>query len=451
MKKTNAKKAPVTAGILSTGTEILQGLYADTNAAWLSEQLTSLGLEVKYHMAAPDVEGGVAEALRFLKEHCRVVIMSGGLGPTEDDLTRGAVCEAFDKSLCEDPQAWEMIERRWALRGTPPPPSNRIQCMIPVGAKVLYNDWGTAPGFCLAHDSTWFAALPGPPREMKPMFEKYLKDDLRAQFGGGLLTRIRTLHTFGISESLLNDLLMEMFEEAKDDPRVNLAFLAGEAKVDIRITVRAEDEGDLSAKLSELERKVRNLLPPGAIYGADAETLEQISTVLLRNRGLKLATAESCTGGLIAKRITDLPGSSDVFLEGWVTYSNEAKHMRLGVREATLANHGAVSPQVAREMAAGALKKSGADVAVSVTGIAGPGGGTEDKPVGLVWYGLAWKSNVGEVQACGDDIAGLDGAQVTAVKTTFPLGRELTRAFASHKALDLVRAAAVGGWIYDSA
>jgi nicotinamide-nucleotide amidase len=516
-----------TAAILSTGTEILQGHYADTNAQWLSAKLTTLGITVQRHVAAPDRPDDIADALAYLVERHDLVIMTGGLGPTEDDLTRQAVCKVFGTELAEDDRAWKMIVDRFALRGSPPPESNRVQCLIPKSARTLYNLWGTAPGFvietpgflgamepcssrrgakegasmaCALQDEKHgisrgtsrcrlFAALPGPPRENRPMFEKYLEKLLARRFGGGLLARITTLHTFGISESALNDCLRPLFEEIGDAPDRVLAFLAGEARVDVRLTVRAATRRALAAAERPLLTRIRRLLPRDCIYGRNDDTLESVASALLRRRGLKLAVAESCTGGLIAKRLTDLAGSSDVLLEGWVTYSNTAKRRRLGVRAATLRRHGAVSSETAREMAVGALRKSGADVAVAVTGIAGPSGGTPEKPVGLVWYGLAWRSPLHSPSAkegkagvgsreksrmgssVGSHEAGQEGSQagcqagsqalqaascagsragsqaehprralrVETFRTCFPSGREMVRLFASHRALDLVR------------
>jgi len=233
-----------TAGILSTGTEILQGLYPDTNAQWLSQQLATVGLPVTRHMAAPDDAETLISALLHLAAHCDVVIMTGGLGPTEDDLTRQAVAEVFGVRLAENTKAWAMIEERFARRSSLVPKSNRVQCLLPEQAIPFYNEWGTAPGFCLEEALTapdqapvLFAALPGPPREMKPMFTQYLKPILAKRYGGSLLTRIRVLHTFGVSESLLNDQLRDLSEETRYDPNRTLAFLAGEARVDLRLTV----------------------------------------------------------------------------------------------------------------------------------------------------------------------------------------------------------------------
>lgn len=432
--------APATAGILSTGSEILEGLYADTNAQWLSARLTEMGMRVLRHMAAPDRADDVADAIEFLAARCDVVVMTGGLGPTEDDLTRQAVCRAFGRDLQHDDKAWRMIERRYAHRGTAPPASNRVQCLVPQGARVLYNRWGTAPGFAIEDGpGPWFAALPGPPREMRPMFDTYLRDDLAARFGGGLRTRIATMHTFGISESALNETMRDLFDELRGHPTEAIAFLAGKARVDVRLVVRAASDDALRRRTDALVRRVRRRAPGECIYGRDDETLEGVVGKLLRRHGLTLALAESCTGGLVAKRLTDLPGSSKFLLESCVTYSNEAKVKRLGVRRASLERHGAVSEQTAREMARGALKRSRADIAVAVTGIAGPGGGSRHKPVGTVWYAIAWRP-----ARLGDAAAQAGEVRCEAVRTGFRSGRELVRLYASHRALDLVRRCLLG-------
>ncbi|HBF34391.1 TPA: competence/damage-inducible protein A, partial [Candidatus Sumerlaeota bacterium] len=214
----------------------------------------------------------------------------------------------------------------------------------------------------------------------------------------------------------------------KNTPNRILALLASNAKVDIRFTLRARDKNALAKETKSFSKEILKRVPRGCVYGHDTETLEEVVFNLLRQANKRIAFAESCTGGYIAKRITDIPGSSEVFMESWVNYSNEAKRKRLGVRAATLSRYGAVSQETAREMAIGALERSDADIAVSVTGIAGPGGGTPEKPLGLVWYGLAWKSESGH-----------DAPHVETFKTITPFGRDLTRQFAAHRALDLVR------------
>lgn len=418
-----------TAGILSTGTEILQGLYADTNAQWFAARLSEAGIPVRMILAAPDRPGEVARSLRHLAEHCEIILMTGGLGPTEDDLTRQAVCEVFGGGLQEDAETLRMIQERFVRWGRKIPASNRVQCLIPEKAKVLRNHWGTAAGFLMEErlpcGEVFFAALPGPPRENRPMYQQYLEKTIAERYAGKARSLIKVLHTFAVSESELNDRLRDLSAALKKEPGQDLAFLAGKAQVDLRLMARGGSAAKARGQMRSLEAKVRRRVPADHLYGVNDETLEGAVLEGLRRRGWRLATAESCTGGLVSKRLTDIPGSSDVFLQGWVTYTNDAKTSQLGVRRPTLDARGAVSAEVAGQMAQGALKKSGADVAVAITGIAGPDGGTEEKPVGLIYYGLAWREKA-RIQVC-------------VARTTFASSRELTRLFASHMALDLVR------------
>ncbi len=427
------------AAILSTGTEILQGLYPDTNAQWLSARLAEFGIDVTAHMAAPDQPHHVAEAIRHLLSRVDLVIMTGGLGPTEDDLNRNAIAEVFNCELKENKAAWRRIEKRFAMRSKDEPPrSNRVQCLIPDIATVMQNDWGTAPGFVIESERGTLVAMPGPPRENRPMFDKYVAKIISKKFSGGRSSRVRTLHTFGISESKLNDMLHPLFAEYNDSDDARIAFLAGQARVDIRLTAFGNGKQSINRRLTSLINKVKRRLPSDHLYGTDGDTLESVLLGLMAKRGLTLSLAESCTGGLIAKRLTDIAGSSAVLKESAVTYSNEAKMKRLGVRRETLEKHGAVSPQVARQMALGSLKSSASDIAVAVTGIAGPGGGSKEKPVGLVYYAIAWRTE-SMPETRFDEAEKVGKNHVATTSTCFSSGREIVRLFASHRALDLPR------------
>lgn len=378
--------------IISTGTEILQGLYPDTNAQWLSRAILDMGFQVERHMALPDDHEVLGREIAKAAAGCDLIIMTGGLGPTADDLNRETVAGVFGVKLVEDAQALVEIEERFTRRGRVMPPSNNVQALIPEGADILYNAWGTAPGFFLRQRPgsgvrACLLALPGPPREMRPMFTTLATDKLLDQFAAGRLKlRALTLRTVGLAESHINDRIKDLFGA---DPKVNVALLAGSWRVDVRLTLRGESE----AENAELESKWRELieerLGPLSIWGEGDVTFPQVVGNLLRERTQTLALAESCTGGLIAKQITDVAGSSAYFLEGFVTYSNEAKIRSLGVQEELLNSHGAVSAEVAEAMARGAKAASGADWGLSVTGIAGPEGGTAEKPVGLVFFGIA--------------------------------------------------------------
>lgn len=378
--------------IVSTGTEILQGHYPDTNAQWISREILGMGFQVNRHMALPDNHEILGEELGLACRRCDLVIMTGGLGPTADDMNRQTVAEVYGVDLYEDEASIADIEKRFLERGRPMPPSNKVQGLFPEGAEILPNQWGTAPGFFMRPTGTndvraCLLALPGPPREMQPMFKTLAAERILKQFTGGRrVLRTLTLHTVGLPESTINEKIEDLFGS---DPRVNVALLAGNWRVDVRLTLGGTSE----AENSELEQQWRELilgrLGPLSIWGEGDITFPAAIGNLLRERKQTLALAESCTGGLIAKQITDVPGSSDYLLEGFVTYSNQAKIDRLGVDPDVLAAKGAVSAEVAEMMALGAKRVSGADWALSVTGIAGPGGGTPEKPVGLVFFGLA--------------------------------------------------------------
>lgn len=377
--------------IISTGTEILQGLYLDTNAQWISQQLLALGFRVERIMALPDDHDSLKQELAWAADKADLIFMTGGLGPTADDMNRQTVADVFGVDLREDAQALLEIEERFSSRGRPMPPSNRVQALVPEGATVLYNEWGTAPGFYLrpqdGSTNATMVALPGPPRENRPMFSQLVEPLLLEQFAGGRKAhRLLTFHTVGLAESHVNDKLSDLFGS---DPKVNLALLAGKWRTDVRLTLQGANDNENDELGNAWRMLVAERLGSINIYGEDDETFEAAVGDLLRRRGETLALAESCTGGMIAARLTDVPGASEYFIEGFVTYSNEAKMARLGVPADVLEEHGAVSAETAEAMAAGARKVSGADWALSITGIAGPGGGTEEKPVGLVYVGLA--------------------------------------------------------------
>ncbi len=378
--------------IISTGTEILQGHYPDTNAQWLSRELMAMGFSVRRHMAIADDAESLREGLSLAVERADLVIMTGGLGPTADDLNRQTVADVFQTKLIEDERALREIEERFLKRGRKMPPSNVVQALIPAGATVLYNQWGTAPGFYLRPNETskiraTMLALPGPPREMNPMFKAFGAPLILEQFSGGRRSlRTLTLHTIGLAESFINDRIKDLFGV---DPKVNVALLAGKWRVDVRLTLQGESAEEDDRLASQWREEILGRLGAENVFGEDETQFEQTIGILLRERKQTLAMAESCTGGLIAKLITDIPGSSDYFVEGFVTYANEAKIHSLGVTKETLESHGAVSAETAEAMALGARRVSGVDWALSVTGIAGPGGGSPEKPVGLVYIGLA--------------------------------------------------------------
>lgn len=379
--------------ILSTGSEILQGQYADTNARYLAEWLTLHGLPVVQIAAAPDDEATIHRTITHLAQHADLIICTGGLGPTADDVNRFVFARLYQRQLLRDDMAIDAMAKRFVSRGLGPlPESNEVQAMIPEGAVVFYNKWGTAPGFLIRPDETGngltcgLLALPGPPSEMIPMFEKLAWPEILRTLAFRKVGVVRTIHTFGCAESEMGAMVKELFAPQKN---VEFTILAKRHGVDLRIKAFGDSDEAARAIINDYESAVRRLVAPHWIYGVDEETLPIAVGGLLKAAGHWATTAESCTGGLVAEMLTEVAGSSAYVGECHVTYSNKAKTRVLGVQESTLEQFGAVSEQTAREMADGARRVSGADWAISITGIAGPDGGSDEKPVGFTWIGLA--------------------------------------------------------------
>jgi len=370
------------AEIVTVGTEMLLGDLVDTNTAWISRRLAELGVGIYRHTTIGDNSERIVAALRGAASSSDLVITTGGLGPTSDDLTNACLSTLTGRVMVEYPEAREHVDTMFAKFGRTPTANNYKQALFPEGTQLIPNPVGTAMGALLEWNGTLFATLPGVPTEMKSMFEATLEPLIRARSEGSIVSK--TLHFAGIGESALAEKVQEFLDAA--DPTV--APLAGQGRVRLRITTRAATEEEAQEKIAPVEKEVITRLSD-YYFGADDETLEGAVGRLLLERGATLALAESCTGGLLAKRLTDMPGSSVYFKEGLVTYSNESKERLLGVPHDLIMNHGAVSEPVAREMAAGARTVSGADYGLSVTGIAGPDGGTEEKPVGLVFVGIS--------------------------------------------------------------
>ena len=370
------------AEIVTVGTEMLLGDLVDTNTAWISQRLAELGVGIYRHTTVGDNSERIVAALREAASRSDLVVTTGGLGPTSDDLTNACLSTVTGREMVEYTEAREHVDTMFAKFGREPTSNNYKQALFPEGTELIPNPLGTAMGALLEADGTIFATLPGVPSEMRRMFEATLEPLIRARSEGSIVSK--TLHFAGIGESALAERVQEFLDAT--DPTV--APLAGQGRVRLRITTRAATEKEAQEKIAPVEEEVIARL--GDYYfGEDDETLEGAVGRLLLQRGDTLALAESCTGGLLAKRLTDMPGSSAYFEEGLVTYSNESKERLLGVPGAMLAEHGAVSEPVAREMAEGARRVSGADYGLSVTGIAGPDGGTQEKPVGLVFVGIS--------------------------------------------------------------
>lgn len=375
------------AEIVAIGTELLLGQNQDTNSSWLAREMALLGVDVFSFQAVGDNERRLEAALKAACERSAFVVTTGGLGPTVDDVTRKVAAKLAGKPLIFEEKIAKAIEERFMKfrPGKPFPKVNLNQAFMPQGATVVPNENGTAPGFIVKVGKCHLACLPGVPAEMKPMFEATLKPFLKSLAPTGTIIKSRIYRTTGMDESALNERIRDLFESSTNP---TIGVLANAYGVDIRLTAKAANEKEADQLLEGLG-KTLTLRLPNHIYGWDQDELETIVGRLLTTRRLTLALAESCTGGLIAHRVTQVPGSSQYFIGGWNVYSNRFKSASLGVDPKTLESKGAVSLETAKEMAKKAREKTGADLALAVTGIAGPSGGTPEKPVGLVFLGLA--------------------------------------------------------------
>ena len=388
------------AEIVAIGTELLLGQNVDTNSSWLAQQLALMGIDVFAFQAVGDNEKRIETALKLACERSQFVITTGGLGPTADDVTRKVAGRLAQKQLVYNETLAKHIEEFFTRAGKPCPKVNLNQAFIPQGATLIPNVLGTAPGFIVKVGKSQIACLPGVPFEMKAMFEGTLKAFLKNLSPSGTLIKSRVFRTTGISESLLNEKIVDLFENSKNP---TIGVLAHAEGVDIRLTAKAASEAEANSLLDGLGKTVLSRLP-NFIYGQDQDNLETIVGRMLTTRQMRVAVAESCTGGLISHRITQIPGSSEYFLGSWVVYANRMKSASLGVDPKVIEKKGAVSREVAEEMARNAREKSGADIGLSTTGVAGPSGGSTEKPVGLVYIGLSddQKTHVFEHRFSGD-------------------------------------------------
>ena len=370
------------AAILSTGDELTTGRIVDSNASWIADKLFEIGVDVACVITVGDYPERLEWAWKQALEKGDVIISTGGIGPTADDLTSETVARVLGVPLVEHAESAERIRRWFEATGRAMPLNNLKQALMPRGAELVPNALGTAPGYRVAHGGRHLVVLPGVPREMKPMVEEIVLPWLRSQRGGDVYLA-RTFQTFGVTESGLDELVAGVVDPAEG----RVSFRASFPEVSVRVVVHGEPEL-ARERLQVVGDRLRAAIGAGC-YGEGAVTLEETVGTLLRERGLTVATAESCTGGLVAHRLTNVPGSSAYVRGGVVAYANDAKQRLLGVASTTLASHGAVSEEAAAEMAAGARQSLGADIAVSTTGIAGPDGGTPEKPVGTVCLGLS--------------------------------------------------------------
>lgn len=405
-----------TAELIAVGTELLLGNIANTDAQMISQGLSQLGINVYYHTVVGDNPQRVRQAVDIARGRADILITTGGLGPTCDDLTKVAVAQAFGKELVYHEPSAQRIRERFAQRGTPVTENNFQQAMVPEGCTVLDNDWGTAPGVAFQAGGTHVLMLPGPPRECAMMFRHRALPYLQKLSDGVIASR--TVKTFGIGESAAEALLRDLMN-ALHNP--TLAPYAKPTGTELRITAHAPTREEALRLIAPVEEQVKAILGDKVI-GVDVDSLEEVCFALLKDRGLTVGTAESCTGGLLAKLLTDLPGSSAVFRGGVVSYTNGVKAGLLGVPQDLLDRYGAVSPQVAEAMAQGAKAALGCDIALSTTGVAGPDADDRGNPIGLVYLGLAWG----------------DQCQVTEFRAG-PVERERVRRQAAQTALDLLR------------
>ncbi len=406
----------LTAEIIAIGSELLTPERTDTNSLWLTEKLNSIGIEVMLKTVVGDDDARLEESIKDALRRSRVVITTGGLGPTEDDITRKIAARAMGLRLLLDEKVLEAIRERFAHWGRKMPEINSRQAMVIEGAEVLDNPQGSAPGMYIEREGRTVVLLPGPPREMKPMFEQLVLPRLVAKAGDVRVVR-RVLRVSGMGESAVDEKIAPVYKQFKN-PQTTILF--NKSEIEIHLTAQAKTEQEAELLIDGLSGQIEEKLGD-AVFAFRGETMEEVVGLRLAVTGFTLATAESCTGGLVAQRLTEIGGSSAYFKEGVVTYSNEAKMRLLGVPSDMLEEYGAVSWQVAEAMAEGVRLRAETDFGLSITGVAGPGGGSEDKPVGLVYVGLS------------------DDAHTEHRKLMLPGDRHLIRWRSSQAALDLLR------------
>jgi len=410
------------AELLAIGSELLGPLRAETNSLWITERLLDAGIEVTARTTLADDLALVESAFRAALARADVVIATGGLGPTADDLTREGAAAALGRALRRDEAILEALRARFARFQRPMAPTNAQQADLIEGAEALPNARGTAPGQIVEPDGRVLVLLPGPPGEMKPMFDEQVLPRLRARAGASRVVRRRVLKIAAMGESDVDQRAAPVYGRF-ENPKTTILGAAGQ--VELHLVARGDDEADAERRIETLAVELRAALP-GRFFSEDGRELPEVVVALLRERGQRIGLAESCTGGLLAARLTGVPGASLVLERGFVTYANRAKVEALGVDPALLERHGAVSEEVAAAMAAGARRVAEADVGVGITGIAGPDGGTVEKPVGLVYVAI-------------------DGAAGSRVRrAVFPGARDRVRHQATQVALEMVRRGILG-------
>lgn len=412
------------AEVVAVGSELLTPAFLDTNSLFITERLNEIGIALQAKSVAADdratLNAVVSDALR----RCDLLILTGGLGPTDDDLTRDVVAELIGRPLEFHAEIFEAIKRRFTARGLEAPMINRRQAMVPRGATVLPNERGTAPGLWIEHEGRSIVLLPGPPRELQPMLDSLIRERLGTIAGAGRLFR-RVLRATGQSESYIEERMQPLYAKWLAAPlQITTTILASLGQIELHLTAATPGAEDGQRALDAAVEEVKVTLGTD-LFSTDGKTMQEVVGGLCRSRGLRIAAAESCTGGLLLSRLTEVPGSSDYVDRGVVVYSNASKTDLLEVPPALIAKEGAVSQAVAEAMASGMVRMAASDLAVAITGIAGPSGGTPEKPVGTVVIAAAWVRH---------------GRCETRVRTfNFLGGREMVRFQASQAAMDMVR------------
>jgi nicotinamide-nucleotide amidase len=406
----------LSAEIIAVGSELLTPEKTDTNSLWLTRKLNDIGVEVMLKTIVGDDERRLEETIRDAMKRSHVVITTGGLGPTEDDVTRQVSARAVGREMVYHDHLEANLRERFKSWGREMPEINKRQAFVIDGADILPNPNGSAVGMMLNVDDTFLVVLPGPPREMKPMFDDFVLPKLKAK-AGKVIVRRRHLRVAGMGESALDEAIAPIYTAY---PGVQTSILFNKSEVEVHLAAQSESAGEADAVLDEIVARIDEKLGI-AVFAHNGELMEEVIGKMLTDAGKTLSVAESCTGGLIAMRLTEVAGSSAYFVEGAVTYANEAKIRTLGVSGETLREFGAVSPQTAEEMASGMRERAGTDYALSVTGIAGPGGGSDEKPVGTVFIGYA------------------DASGARSLKLVLPGDRYLIRWRSSQAALDYLR------------
>lgn len=406
----------LSAEIIAIGSELLTPDRTDTNSLWLTEKLNEIGIEVKLKTVVGDDELRLEETIKDALKRSEIVITTGGLGPTEDDITRQVSARAIGRELVFHEELAEELRQRFRNWGREMPEINKRQAFVIEGARILPNPNGSASGMLVETGGKFLAVFPGPPRELKPMFENYVLPEFK-KIAGEIIVRRKILRVSGMGESAVDASIAPIYKEFKS---VQTSILFNRSEVEVHIITHSESEAEAERVLQELSDKIVEKLGI-AVFTTDGEQMEEVVGKLLSERGKTLSLAESCTGGLIGGRLTDVAGSSAYFIEGVIAYANQAKIRTLDVKPEVIENYGSVSGEVAEAMAKGMRERAATDFAISVTGIAGPTGGTEEKPVGTVFIGYA------------------DESQIKSLKLILPGDRYLIRWRASQAALDYLR------------